>query len=250
MARAAVLGRLNWKLGEVVELIDETPRVRSIVLHVPDWPGHRAGQHVDVRLTAEDGYQAQRSYSIASAPEDDRLMLTVERLSDGEVSPYLVDALRAGDVLELRGPIGGYFVWEASMGSPLFLVAGGSGVVPLMAMLRHRAASVPKDPARLIYSSRAWEDIIFREELERLSMPPHGAAVTHTLTRVQPPGWQGYSRRVDGQMLAEIAFPPAKTPVTYICGPTSFVEGASRALVLLGHEAKRIRTERFGPTGG
>jgi ferredoxin-NADP reductase len=250
VARAAVLGRLNWRLGEVVELIDETPRVRSIVLDVPNWPGHRAGQHVDVRLTAEDGYQAQRSYSIASAPEDDRLMLTVERLFDGEVSPYLVDELRAGDVLELRGPIGGYFVWEASMSGPLFLVAGGSGVVPLMAMLRHRAASVPEYPARLVYSSRTWQDVIFRDELERLSMQPHGAAVSLTLTRAQPPGWQGYARRIDGQMLAETAFQPRSGPAMYLCGPTSFVEGASRALLLLGHEVKRIRTERFGPTGG
>jgi ferredoxin-NADP reductase len=250
MARTAVLERLNWKLGEVVELIDETPRVRSIVLDIPEWPGHRAGQHVDVRLTAEDGYQAQRSYSIASAPEDDRLMLTVERLSDGEVSPYLVDELRPGDVIELRGPIGGYFVWEARIGGPLLLVAGGSGIVPLMAMLRHRAASGSTVPARLIYSSRSFEDIIFREELERLTARSDGVEVIHTLTRSQPPGWDGYAHRIDAQMLADTAFPPASRPVTYICGPTSFVEAASRALVLLGHEAKRIRTERFGPTGG
>jgi ferredoxin-NADP reductase len=250
MARAAVLGRLSWKLGEVVELIDETPRVRSIVLDVPDWPGHRAGQHVDVRLTAEDGYQAQRSYSIASAPEERRLMLTVERLPDGEVSPYLVDELRSGDVLELRGPIGGYFVWEASMGGPLLLVAGGSGIVPLMAMLRHRAASTPAGAARLIYSSRTWDEIIFWEELERLAAQPDGPEVIHTLTRAQPPGWTGYARRVDGQMLAEAAWPAAHTPATFVCGPTSFVETVSRALVLLGHEAKRIKTERFGPTGG
>ena len=250
MARTAVLGRLNWKLGEVVDLIDETPRVRSIILDVPEWPGHRAGQHVDVRLTAEDGYQAQRSYSIASPPDQNRLMLTVERLSDGEVSPYLVDELRPGDVIELRGPIGGYFVWEARIGGPLLLVAGGSGIVPLMAMLRHRAASGSTESARLIYSSRSFEDIIFREELERLSARSDGVEVIHTLTRSQPPGWNGYARRIDAQMLADSAFPPASRPVTYICGPTSFVEAASRALVLLGHEAKRIRTERFGPTGG
>jgi len=250
VARAAVLGRLNWRLGEVVELIDETPRVRTIGLDIPDWPGHRAGQHVDVRLTAEDGYQAQRSYSIASAPEDGRIMLTVERLADGEVSPYLVDELRLGDVLELRGPIGGYFVWEAGMGGPLLLVAGGSGVVPLMAMLRHRAGSNSKAASKLIYSSRAWEDVIFRDELERLSASPDGPEVIHTLTRAHPRGWQGYARRIDGRMLAETAFPPASMPLTYICGPTSFVEVASRAFVLLGHEAKRIKTERFGPTGG
>jgi ferredoxin-NADP reductase len=250
MARTAVFGRLNWKLGEVVELIDETPRVRSIALDVPQWPGHRAGQHIDVRLTAEDGYQAQRSYSIASPPDQNRLMLTVERLSDGEVSPYLVDELRPGDVIELRGPIGGYFVWEARIGGPLLLVGGGSGIVPLMAMLRHRAASGSTEPARLIYSSRSFEDIIFREELERLTARSDGVEVIHTLTRSQPPGWNGYARRIDAQMLADTAFPPASRPVTYICGPTSFVEAASRALVLLGHKAKRIRTERFGPTGG
>jgi ferredoxin-NADP reductase len=250
VARAAVLGRLNWRLGEVVALIDETPSVRSIVLDVPDWPGHRAGQHVDVRLTAEDGYQAQRSYSIASAPEDERLMLTVERLTDGEVSPYLVDELRRGNALELRGPIGGYFVWEAHTGGPLQLIAGGSGIAPLMAMLRHRAASATTEATRLIYSSRSWEDVIFREELERLSARSDGPEVIHTLTRNQPPGWTGYARRIDAQMLADTAFSPASRLATYVCGPTSFVEAASRALVLLGHEAKRIRTERFGPTGG
>jgi ferredoxin-NADP reductase len=250
MARAAVLGRLNWRLGKVVELVDETPQVRSIVLDVPDWPRHRAGQHVDVRLTAEDGYQVQRSYSIASAPEDQHLSLTVERLPDGEVSTYLVDELRPGDALELRGPIGGYFVWEASVGGPLLLVSGGSGVVPLMAMLRHRAASHSAAATRLIYSSRTWEDIIYREELERLSASSNGLEVIHTLTRATPPGWEGYVRRVDAQMLAAIAFPPERMPLAYICGPTSFVETASRALVLLGHDAKRIKTERFGPTGG
>jgi ferredoxin-NADP reductase len=161
MARAAVRGRLNWTLGEVVELIDETPRVRSIVLEVPEWPGHRAGQHVDVRLTAEDGYQAQRSYSIASAPEDGRVAITVERLPDGEVSDYLVGELRRGDMLELRGPIGGYFVWEARSGGPLLLVAGGSGIVPLMSMLRHRQASDVADGARLIYF-RSWDEVIYR----------------------------------------------------------------------------------------
>ena len=250
MARTAVLERLNWKLGEVVELIEETPRVRSIILDVPEWTGHRAGQHVDVRLTAEDGYQAQRSYSIASPTDENRLMLTVERLSDGEVSPYLVDELRPGDDIELRGPIGGYFVWEARFGGPLLLVAGGSGIVPLMAMLRHRTASGSTESALLIYSSRSFEDIIFREEFEQLTARSAGVEVIHTLTRSQPPGWSGYARRIDAQMLAESAFPPASRPVTYICGPTSFVEAASRALVLLGHEAKRIRTERFGPTGG
>jgi ferredoxin-NADP reductase len=250
MARATLLGRLTWSLGQVVELIDETPRVRSIALDIPDWPGHQAGQHVDVRLTAEDGYQAQRSHSIASAPGDDRLMLTIERLSDGEVSPYLVDELRPGDPLELRGPIGGYFVWEIEMGGPLLLVAGGSGVVPLMAMLRHRAASRSEVAAKLIYSSRTREDIIFRDELEQFAARSPELQVIHTLTRTQPPRWEGRAGRIDARMLAETAHSPESMPVTYICGPTSFVEVASRALVLLGHEATRIKTERFGPSGG
>ncbi|MGA9160199.1 MAG: ferredoxin reductase [Actinomycetota bacterium] len=250
MARAAVSGRLNWTLGEVVELIDETPRVRSIVLDVAEWPGHRAGQHVDVRLTAEDGYQAQRSYSIASAPEDPRLTLTVERLADGEVSSYLVGELRPGDTLELRGPIGGYFVWEASTGGPILLVGGGSGVVPLMSMLRHREAAGVMVGARLVYSSRSLEDVIYRDELDRLTAAPDGPEVIHTLTRSQPPGWTGYTRRVDSAMLAEVAWPASGTPRAFVCGPTPFVESVSSALVLLGYPATSVRTERFGPTGG
>ena len=250
MARAAVLGRLSWTLGEVVELMDETPRVRGIVLDVPDWPGHRAGQHVDVRLTAEDGYQAQRSYSIASAPEDRRLVLTVERLSDGEVSPYLVGELRAGDRLELRGPIGGYFVWEAGGHEPLMLVAGGSGIVPLMSMLRHRAAVAATSGARLVYSSRSWDDVIYRDELKRLTSAAGGPQVIHTLTRMQPPGWTGYARRVDRPMLAETAWPPSADPMAFVCGPTSFVESVASALVLIGYRPTNVKTERFGATGG
>jgi ferredoxin-NADP reductase len=250
MARAAVRGRLSWTLGEVVDLIDETPRVRSIVLDVPEWIGHRAGQHVDVRLTAEDGYQAQRSYSIASAPEDQRLALTVEGLPDGEVSSYLVGELRAGDTIELRGPVGGYFAWDADMGGPLLLVAGGSGVVPLMSMLRHRDASGAAVGARLVYSSRSWEDVIYRDELERLASATHGPEVVHTLTRSQPPGWTGYARRVDGEMLAETAWPASSMPSAFVCGPTPFVESVAAALVLLGYPATSVRTERFGPTGG
>ena len=245
MERAAVLGRLTWQLAEVVELRDETPRVRSIVLDPPQWPGHRAGQHVDVRLTAEDGYQAQRSYSIASAPEDDHLVLTVERLDDGEVSPYLVDELRPGDELELRGPVGGYFVWEPSVGGPLLLVAGGSGVVPFRAMLRHRAAVDGSVPARLLYSSRSLDEVIYREELEGL-----GADVRFTLTRERPEGWTGYARRIDEELLAEVAWPPEERPHVFVCGPTAFVETAASALVALGHEPARIKTERFGATGG
>lgn len=250
MARAAVLGRLNWALGEVTELIDETSRVRSIVLDVANWPGHRAGQHVDVRLTAEDGYQAQRSYSIASAPEDPRLAITVELLPDGEVSSYLFGELRRGDQLELRGPIGGYFVWEASRGGPLLLVGGGSGIVPLMSMLRHREAAGASVGARLVYSSRSWDDVIYRDELQGLSGGSNGPEVFHTLTRSQPPGWTGYARRVDGAMLSETAWPASSSPTAFICGPTPFVESVAGALVLLGYPATSVKTERFGPTGG
>jgi ferredoxin-NADP reductase len=250
VARAAVLGRLTWRLGEVVEVVDETPRVRSIRLVVPEWPGHRPGQHVDVRLTAEDGYQAQRSYSIASAPEAEHVELTVERLDDGEVSPYLVDELRTGDLLEIRGPIGGYFVWEARVGGPLFLVAGGSGVVPLMAMLRHRAAVGSSAPTRMLYSSRTPEDVIYARELERLVASGDGLGVAHTLTRRQPPGWSGYGRRIDAAMLEEAGWPAADNPAVYICGPTPLVEAVAGTLVDLGHAPARIKTERFGPTGG
>jgi ferredoxin-NADP reductase len=240
----------SWQLGEVVELADQTPRVRDVVLDVPGWPGHRAGQHVDVRLTAEDGYQAERSYSLASAPEEQRLVLTVERLEDGEVSPYLVGELRRGDQLELRGPIGGYFVWEAELGGPLFLVAGGSGIVPLMSMLRHRAASGSAAPARLLYSSRTLEDVIYRDELGRLAAAGDGLEVVHSLTRSQPPGWSGPSRRIDEELLAQVAWPPEERPFNFICGPTALVETAASGLVALGHEPTRIKTERFGPTGG
>jgi len=249
MARAAVQRRLTWRLAEVVEVVTETPRVRSLVLAVPDWPGHLAGQHVDVRLTADDGYQAQRSYSISSAPDDARLTLSVERLEDGEVSPYLADELRAGDQLELRGPIGGYFVWEVSSTDPLLLVGGGSGVCPLMAMLRHRAAQSSVVPARLLYSARDLGDVIFRAELERLAAG-EGLQAVLTLTRARPPGWTGYSRRVDREMLAEVAWPAERRPVVYVCGPTPFVEAVAGSLVGLGHDPRRIRTERFGPTGG
>jgi ferredoxin-NADP reductase len=234
----------------VVELVTETPRVRSLVLDVPDWPGHRAGQHVDVRLTADDGYQAQRSYSISSPPEDGgRLTLSVERLEDGEVSPYLADELRAGDQLELRGPIGGYFVWDASATGPLLLVGGGSGVCPLMAMLRHRAARSSDVPARLLYSARDLDDVIFRSELERLAAGG-GLEVFLTLTRARPAGWTGYGRRVDAEMLAEVAWRPRLRPSVFVCGPTPFVESVASSLVALGHEPDRIKTERFGPTGG
>jgi ferredoxin-NADP reductase len=218
-----------------------------MALELPDWGGHRAGQHVDVRLTAEDGYQTQRSYSIASAPSDKRFMLTIERLQDGEVSPYLVDVLRPGDELELRGPIGGYFVWEEALGGPLLLIAGGSGVAPLMAMIRLRAAAGSDVDTRLLLSSRGWDDIIYRDELQRLN--GNGLTVVHTLTISQPPGWAGYARRVDAEMLAEVGPGPAERPLVYICGPTPFVEAAAQALVGLGHRPEAIKTERFGPTG-
>jgi ferredoxin-NADP reductase len=243
LAGTALLGRLSWLVAEVTGSVTETPRVRTLVLDVPDWGGHRAGQHVDVRLTAEDGYQAERSYSIASAPGQP-VALTVERLDDGEVSPYLVDVAQSGDRFELRGPIGGYFVWEADGATePLFLVAGGSGVVPLMAMLRHRAAVGSDVPARLLYSSRTLEEVIYRDELGEV-----GADIVQTLTRGQPPGWSGYARRVDADMLRDVQFAPELRPRIFVCGPTAFVEAVANALVGLGHRPGRIRTERFGGT--
>jgi len=250
VARGAVLGRLTWQLAEVLETTAETPRVKTIELDVPGWAGHRAGQHVDVRLTAEDGYQVERSYSIGSAPDGTRVELTVERLDDGEVSPYLTDVLRPGDRLELRGPVGGYFVWEPARGGPLLLVAGGSGIVPLMAMIRLRAAAASDVQARLLLSSRSIDDVIYRGELGRLSANGSGLTVVHTLTRSQPVGWTGYSRRVDAAMLAEVGPSPVERPLVYLCGPTPFVEAVAGALVQLGHEPQAIRTERFGPTGG
>jgi ferredoxin-NADP reductase len=248
MAGTAVLGRLTWRVTEVVEVVPETASVKTLRLDAPDWPGHLPGQHVDVRLTAEDGYQAQRSYSIASAPGSPALELTVERLDDGEVSPYLCDELRPGDGLELRGPIGGYFVWEASRGGPVFLVAGGSGVVPFRAMLRHLVDDNGSVPATLLLSSRSWDDVIYRDELEGLNSGD--VRVVHTLTRSQPSGWSGYARRVDADMLAEVGPTVDDQPHVYVCGPTPFVEAVATALVELGHEPARIRTERFGPTGG
>jgi ferredoxin-NADP reductase len=234
----------------VAELVQETPRVASLLLQVPDWPGHDPGQHVDVRLTAEDGYQAQRSYSIASPPEDARLAITVERLEDGEVSPYLVGEARVGDRIELRGPIGGYFVWKAGDARPLLLIAGGSGIVPLMAMLRHRSTSSVKPPVRLLYSSRALEDVIYRDELDGLVAAGDGLAVSHALTRVQPPSWTGYARRIDREMVREVAWPKEQAPLVFVCGPTPFVEAAGGLLVDLGYDPAWIKTERFGATGG
>jgi len=239
---------LSWQTASVVGLVEETPSTRSIVLELPEWRGHRAGQHVDVRLTAEDGYQAQRSYSIASAPEDRELVLTVQRLEDGEVSPYLVDELRPGDALELRGPIGGYFLWESALGGPLQLVAGGSGIVPLRAIVRHHDASGSGIPVRLLYSARSLEDVIYREEIERLAGMDE-IEVAIGLTRSWPEHWTGHRGRVDADLLERTAWSPQQRPLVYVCGPSGFVEAVANTLVGLGHDATRVRTERFGPTG-
>lgn len=227
--------------------IDETPHARTLVLDVPQWPGHRAGQHVDVRLTAEDGYQAERSYSIASGPESATLELTIEVIGDGEVSPYLGQEVREGDAFEIRGPIGGHFSWSVDDGGPLLLVAGGSGLVPLMSMLRHRAAQASTVETRLLVSARSQEDLLYRAELDGLQ-PASGLAVSPTFTRTAPPGWTGYQRRVDAPMLA--AVDPGPGARCFVCGPTPFVEGVTQLLVAAGHENHRIHAERFGPTGG
>ena len=250
MERTALPGRLEWQLGRVVDIVDETPRTKSLVLDVPVWASHTAGQHVDVRLTAEDGYQTQRSYSIASPPEARQIMLTVERLDDGEVSPYLTEVLKVGDQLELRGPIGGYFTWRVADGGPLLLVAGGSGIVPLMAMLRHRAAQHSTVPTRLLHSSRAFDAIIYRQALEQLAAADPTLMVAHTLTRRQPADWAGYTRRIDRAMLAEVAWAPSEQPQAFVCGPTALVETVASALVELGHDPVRVKTERFGASGG
>lgn len=244
--------RLDWQVSRVLGVREETARAKTLVLDVPAWPGHHAGQHVDVRLVAEDGYRAERSYSIASAPESPSVELTIERLGDGEVSLYLCDVLRAGDGLEVRGPIGGYFVWSARHAGPVQLIGGGSGIVPLMAMLRHRALadSVARDqaPARVLYSARTWDDVIYKAELRELA-DESGASITFTLTREAPRDWTGFTRRVDRAMLAEVAWPASDMPHVFVCGPTPFVESCATLLVELGHEPSRVRTERFGPTG-
>ena len=255
MARAALLGRLiprrpiAWRTATVREVAAETPHAVTLVLDVPDWPGHRAGQHVDVRLTADDGYQAQRSYSIASAPELDALELTVELVENGEVSPYFVQELRAGDEFEVRGPIGGHFSWTVTDGGPLLLVAGGSGLVPLMSMLRHRGARGSDVEAHVLVSARGDEDALYRDELEGLQ-PRAGLHVAWTFTRTAPAGWSGYDRRVDAAMLAEVAPEPDVRPLIFVCGPTPFVEAVADLLVDGGYDPRTIHAERFGPTGG
>ena len=246
MERTAVRRRLSWQAATVTAVTRETAAVCTIGLEPPDWPGHRAGQHLDVRLTADDGYIAERSYSIASAPGEP-VAITVERLEDGEVSPYLTEELRAGDDLEVRGPIAEYFVWEPADGGPLMLVAGGSGVVPLRSILRHRLRTGSDVPARLLYSARTWPDVIYRDELDK---QPEGVEVSYTLTREKPPGWTGYTGRVDAGLLAQVAWPATASPLAFICGPTSFVETAAAGLVGLGYPPEQVKTERFGATGG
>jgi len=243
---------IAWRIASVTEIRDETPTVKSFTLAVPDWPGHRAGQHVDLRLTAQDGYSVERSYSIASEPErGSDVELTVERIEGGEVSPFLDQVVIVGDRLEVRGPIGGYFVWESSTTptEALFLVGGGSGVVPLMAMLRHRARNGLRNPARLLLSARHAEDVIYRSELEALAAAGDGFELVLTLTRSTPQGWTGYSRRIDDRMVAEVLEPLGSRARCFVCGPTALVEVAADALARLGLPADRIRTERFGPTG-
>jgi ferredoxin-NADP reductase len=249
-AAAAPMQRLEWQRANVKKIAVETYRVKSLLLQVADWQGHLPGQHVDIRLTAEDGYQAQRSYSIASPPEDELLTLTVERVENGEVSPYLVDDLRPRDQFELRGPIGGHFVWTTAIRRPLWLIAGGSGVVPLMSMLRHRDRRNLLAPALLLYSSRSLEDVIYRQELDQMASRDPGLDVVNTLTRIQPAGWKGFRRRVDKEMLAEVCFPPGRNPAIFVCGSAPFVETVSQNLVGLGYEPLTIKTERFGPSGG
>jgi ferredoxin-NADP reductase len=255
VARAALLGRLTprtpivWRAARIRAARPETPRARTLSLDVPGWPGHRAGQHVDLRLTAEDGYQAQRSYSISSAPEGETVDVTVELVDDGEVSPYLVEDARPGDELGIRGPIGGHFSWSVEDAGPLLLVAGGSGLAPIMSMLRHRAARRSEVEAHLLVSARGAEEALWREELERLE-PHAGLHAAWTFTRHPPDGWQGYARRVDAAMLAEAGPAPEAARRCFVCGPTAFVERVAALLVEAGHDPRRIHAERFGPTGG
>jgi ferredoxin-NADP reductase len=241
---------LEWQLATVLAIRAETPRVKSFTFSLPRWMPHRAGQHYDIRLTAADGYRAQRTYSIASEPERaGEIDLTIELVEDGEVSAFMHEVVAVGDRIEVRGPIGGYFVWEAAMGGPLLLVAGGSGVVPLMSMLRHRAAAGSTAPARLLYSSRTYEDIIYRDELDRLKRQGDPFELFHTLTRAQPAGWTGFARRIDGRMLSEVSRLYGAAAKTFICGPTPLVESAANGLLELGLKSERIKTERFGPSG-
>jgi len=248
MAGAALPGRLNWLVAKAGDIAEETDRVRSIALDCPGWPGHLPGQHIDIRLTAEDGYQAQRSYSISAPADGERVVITVELVDDGEISPFLIEDLRIGDQIEIRGPIGGYFVWEPSRGGPLQLIGGGSGVAPLMAMLRARVRSGSDVPVRYLSSARSFDDLIYRLELESISSEAEEVEVLHTLTRSHPPNWTGLTGRVDRVMLAKHVWPAFTRPLCYVCGPTGFVENVATTLVSLGHQPGRIKTERFGPS--
>jgi ferredoxin-NADP reductase len=242
--------RIVWRVGTVVALRDETPRAKTITVDVPDWPGHLAGQHVDVRLTAPDGYSAVRSYSIASAANaNNPIELTVERLPDGEVSPYLTQELQVGDLLELRGPIGGWFVWRAEQTEPVQLVAGGSGIVPLMAMIRSRAAAQSTAPFRLLYSVREPAAVFYRDELQALSALDHSVSLTYVYTRAIPKNWPRLAGRIDAALIAEMTWSADLLPTCYVCGPTSFVEAATGLLIAAGIRDGLIKTERFGPTG-
>jgi len=249
MARAALPGRLTWQLGRVVGTIQETHRTRSLVLDLPHWPGHRPGQHVDIRLTAPDGYQAQRAYSIASPPENHELVLTIDRLDGGEVSAFLTDDVAIGDEIEIRGPIGGYFVWDESLPGPLQLISAGSGIVPMRAILLHWAAARSSTEVRLLHSARSLDDVIYREQLMRLSAFEE-VDVRFALTRAWPDRWRGHRGRVDREFLTGAALPPTVHPRIYVCGPTAFVETVTTLLVETGQEPTMIKTERFGPTGG
>ncbi len=241
---------LEWQVATVKAINQETQKAKTITLALPDWTPHKPGQHYDVRLTAPDGYQTQRSYSVASEPgRIGEIDLTVEKLDDGEVSTYLHDILGGGDQIEVRGPIGGYFVWDVDLGGPLLLIAGGSGIVPLMAMIRHRATVGSQIPVRLLYSVRSPDDVFYFDELMTLRAIDTSLEVFYTFTRQQPEGWDGYSRRIDEQMLKEVTGPFGKDLRAYICGPTLLVESAANDLVKIGIPAAQIRTERFGPTG-
>ena len=250
MVGAEVQRRLTWTIAEVVELIDENPTMRSIVFAVPGWEGHLAGQHIDIRLTAEDGYQAQRSYSIADPVDGEMVTITVELIEDGEVSPYLMQELVIGDRVEIRGPIGGYFVWDPSVGDPVQLIGGGSGVVPLMSILRTRFVAGSDAQMRYLSSARTQEHLLHVNELDELRRRDSGISVVHTLTRSHPDDWSGPTRRVDRAMLEEFGWPASQRPLSFVCGPTGFVETVASTLVDLGHDPERIKTERFGPTGG
>lgn len=243
------MGRLDWQLGTIARNEPITSRTHALDIELPGWDGHLPGQHVDIRLTAEDGYQAERSYSIASARHTSTIELAVERLDDGEVSMYLTDVLVPGDQIELRGPVGGYFTWMPDDGGPVLLIAGGSGVAPLMSMIRERFTHQSDVPMRLLYSSRAWDEVIYRDELTELAAREAGFELVQTLTRHQPPDWTGFSRRIDREMLESVAYPTASAPRAYVCGPTALVESAAGLLVELGYDPLTVKTERFGPTG-